>query len=398
MARKAQELGPLQVSRLNDPGHHFVGGVSGLALQIAPGGSRSWVLRVMIGGKRREMGLGGYPDVTLAYARDAAREARAKIKSGIDPINEAKAAKVTLSALRAKQVTFKKSALDYMDAQRPTWKSGKSYDQWLSSLENYVFPSIGQMIVADVDLHHILAILTPIWDTKTETADRVRGRVERILDYAKVARLRSGENPARWKGHLDLMLAAPSKIKNVQHFRALHYKELGEFMRQLRNMPGQGAAALEFTILTVARSEQTRGATWSEIDLEEAMWVIPKERMKSKREHRVPLSEAAIAVLKAQPKMEGTDLVFPSPKLTTLSDATMLGVLKRMKVDAVPHGFRSTFKDWCTELTNYPSEVSEMALAHAVGTKVEEAYRRGDLYVKRVQAMADWAAFCAGRL
>jgi integrase len=210
-----------------------------------------------------------------------------------------------------------------------------------------------------------------------------------------VAGYRIGENPARWKGHLAVMLAAPSKIQETKHFPAISYYDVGAFMQRLKQVEGQGAVALRFTILTAARSGQTRGANWSEIDFDEAMWVIPKARMKAKREHRVPLSESALQILKAQPRIAGTDLIFPASNGKALSDATMSAVLKRMKVEAVPHGFRSTFKDWCSELTNYPPEVSEMALAHAVGDKVEEAYRRGDLLTKRVQAMEDWADFCS---
>lgn len=394
MARKALEMQPLQVNRLKDPGLHFVGGVAGLALQIAPGGSKSWVLRVMVGGRRREMGLGGFPDVTLAGAREAARAARSKIKLGIDPIDEARATRSALVASRAKDVTFQQCALDYLQSQEKSW-SAKSHTQWLTSLENYVFPSIGQLLVRDVKLANILEILKPIWHTKTETASRIRGRIEKILDCAKATDLRAGENPARWKGHLDVMLAAPFKIQETEHFKALPYVEVGSFMQRLKRVEGQGAIALQFTILTAARSGQTRGATWSEIDFNDGTWLILKARMKAKRDHRVPLSAAALQILKAQPRFADTDLIFPSSKGKMLSDATISAVLKRMKVNAVPHGFRSTFKDWCSELTNYPREVSEMALAHTVGDKVEEAYRRGDLYMKRLQVMEDWAEFCS---
>ncbi len=396
MARKAEEMSALQVNRLRVPGLHSVGGVAGLALQIAPGGSRSWVLRAMVAGKRREMGLGGFPDVTLAAAREAARLARSKIKLGSDPIEDARTTRAALAASRAKQITLKACALDFIESQRKSWGE-KSYDQWLSSLEKHVFPTIGSLTVGDLDVSNVLAVLTPIWQNKTETASRVRGRIERILDYAKVGGLRAGENPARWKGHLALMLPAPSKIQDIEHFKAVPYAQMAAFMAKLRGQQGQGAAALTFAILTVARSGQARGATWSEIDMGQAMWVISKKRMKAKKEHRVPLSKPALEILKAQPRIVGTDLIFPSSKGTPLSDATLLAVLKRMRVDAVPHGFRSTFKDWCSELTNYPREVSEMALAHAVGDKVEEAYRRGDLLSKRRLLMEDWAKFCSAQ-
>jgi integrase len=392
MGRKAKELGPLAVKNLKEPGLHFVGGVSGLALQIAPGGSRSWVLRAMMGGKRREMGLGGYPDVTLAGAQEAAREAHASLRKGIDPIELAKAQKSALAASRAKDVTFEKCALEYIASHEATW-STKSHDQWVNSLQSHVFPKIGHLFVRDVDVPQVLEVLRPIWQDITETASRVRGRMERILDWAKVAQLRSGENPARWKGHMEVMLGAPTKVQASEHFKALHYSQVPAFMARLREEKGQGAKALAFAILTAARSTQARGATWSEIDLEAAVWVIPKERMKAKREHRVPLSSGAIELLRLQEEIDGTDLVFPSSDKKMISDATMNAVLKRMKVAAVPHGFRSSFKDWCTEQTGYPREVSEMALAHTVGDKVEQAYRRGDLFDKRREAMQAWTAF-----
>lgn len=383
----------MQVARLKTPGLHFVGGVDGLALQIAPGGSRSWVLRARMGGKRRDMGLGGFPDVTLAQARDAAREARVKIKQGLDPIDEGHQAKRELVASRAKDVTFKACALQYIAAQEKGW-SAKSHKQWLSSLEKHAFPVIGDLIVRHVDQDHVLKVLVPIWHTKTETATRVRGRIERILDWAKVRKLRSGENPAEWKGNLDLQLDPPEKIAEETHFAALPYPELSKFIARLRNRKGQGARCLEFTILTAARSAEARGATWSEIDLQNRVWTIPKERMKGRREHKVPLSSAAMELLRAQPRIEGCDLVFPSAQLGVMSDATMGQILKRMEVDAVPHGFRSTFKDWAIEVAEYPNEMSELALAHTVGSKVEQAYRRGSMFAKRRTQMEEWAAFC----
>jgi integrase len=394
MARKATELGALAVKNLKMPGLHFVGGVAGLALQIAPGGSKSWVLRATMGKKRRDMGLGGYPDVTLAGAQEAARGARKKIREGIDPIDDGKRARSALEASRAHDVTFKEFALSYLARHEEGW-STKSHQQWLRSLETHVFPKIGSLLVRDIDVAHVEQVLDPIWKSKTETATRVRGRIETILDSATVAKHRSGENPARWKGNLKARLVSPKKLKKAEHFKALPYKDVGAFMQRLSKVDGQGARALEFAILTAARSTQARGALWSEISAKEALWVIPKERMKSKREHRVPLSQAALNLLEKQPRIEETDLVFPSVRRKMISDATMSAVLKRMGVDAVPHGFRSSFKDWCSELTHYPPEVSEMALAHAVGDPMEEAYRRGDLLVKRRRVMEDWAKFCS---
>jgi integrase len=249
-------------------------------------------------------------------------------------------------------------------------------------------------MVRDVDLANVLAILEPLWTSKTETATPLRGRIEQVLDWSTARGHRDGLNPARWRGHLDKLLARPSKITRVEHRSALPFPETGVFMQRLREAEGMGARALEFVILTAARSGEVRGAVWSEIDLGAGVWTIPGGRMKAGREHRVPLSPDAVAVVKALPRMAGTDLVFPAPRGGTLSDMTLTAVLRRMKVAAVPHGFRSTFRDWASERTNYPRDVAEMALAHAIGDKVEAAYRRGDLFEKRRRLMTDWAKFC----
>lgn len=395
MPRKARELSALEVNRLKTPGLFAVGGVAGLALQVAPGGSRSWVLRALVAGKRRDMGLGGFPDVTLAMAREKARGQRLLIDQGLDPILARKEAKSALRATAAAARTFSECATAYIDAKSAEWSNPKHRQQWANTLEEYAAPVIGDMLVRDVALPHILRILEPIWTTKTETAARVRGRVEAVLDWATVRGYRDGDNPARWRGHLDKLLAAPAKVAKVQHHRALSVDTVGEFMAALRAERGLGARALEFAILTAARSGEVRGATWDEIDLDKALWVVPASRMKAGKEHRVPLSPTAITLLRSLPKVEGTNLVFPSSKSTPLSDMTLTGVLRRMGVDAVPHGFRSTFKDWASERTSYPAEMSEMALAHTISDKVEAAYRRGDLCQKRSRMMADWAAFCS---
>lgn len=395
LGKKASELGPLAVSRLNKPGLHFVGGVSGLALQVLPSGGRTWVMRAVIGGRRRDMGLGGYPDVTLAGAREAAREARARIRSGVDPIEEARAKRSELKASRAAAVTFSDCARKYIKAHAPAWRNEKHAAQWTSTLETYTYPVMGSLLVRDVGVAHVLSVLEPIWPTKPETASRVRGRVEAVLDWAAARTYRDKENPARWKGHLDKLLPRRSKVAKVEHHTALPVVEIGQFMVELRQQEGMGARALEFAILTAGRSGEVRGATWSEINLKTAVWSIPGDRMKAGREHRVPLSEAAVGLLKGLPTFADNDLVFPAPRGGQVSDMTLTAVLRRMKVDAVPHGFRSTFRDWAAERTNYPRDVAEMALAHAIGDKVEAAYRRGDLFEKRRRMMADWAAFCA---
>jgi integrase len=395
MARKASELGALAVSHLKSPGLHFVGGVAGLGLQVLPTGGRTWVLRATVAGKRRDMGLGGYPDVTLAGAKEAARVAREKIRMGIDPIAERYAALSALRAMQGKAMNFKEAALAYMATHETGWRNTKHAQQWRNSLNAYAYPVIGQLSLRDVELAHIMKILEPIWQGKTETANRLRGRIEQVLDWATVRGYRDGLNPARWRGHLDKLLTAPSKVMKVKHHKALPWAEIGGFMSKLRNAEGMGARALEFTILTAARSGEVRGATWAEIDLGAAEWIVPGDRMKAGKEHRVPLSPAALALLNALPRMAGIDLVFPAQRGGQLSDMTLTAVLRRMGVEAVPHGFRSTFRDWAAECTSYPREAAEMALAHAIGDKVEAAYRRGDLFEKRVLMMADWANFCA---
>lgn len=417
MPKKAAELSPLAVSRLKTPGLHFVGGVAGLALQVLESGGRSWILRVQVGTKRRDMGLGGYPDVTLADAREAARTARDKVRRGVDPIQELKEARAMLKLEQANAVSFSRAAMAYIDTHEAGWKNVKHAQQWRNSLETHAYPHIGEMLVRDIELPHILNVLEPIWRSKTETATRVRGRVEKILDWSTTKGYRQGLNPARWKGHLDNLLPAPNKIAKEEHHPALAIGDVGAFVAELRQQHGMGAVALHFAILTAARSGEVRGATWREIDLDKRVWAIPAARMKAENDHRVPLSDAAVQLLRAQLVVPGTDdalptpaadaLVFPAPRGGMLSDATLLAVIKRMNkqterprwVDpkdgrpAVPHGFRSTFRDWVSERTSYPHEMAEMALAHVISSKVEAAYRRGDLFEKRHRMMADWAEF-----
>lgn len=399
MPKKVKELSALEVGRLTEPGYHFVGGVDGLILQVSPTGSKSWILRTTIGKGRPELGLGGFPDVTLAQAKDRAREMKGMIRKGIDPREEQRNAKSALLAQRATDVTFEEFARQYIEDNEAAW-GDRSHKQWLSSLEKHAFPKIGKLYVRHVDTPQVLEVLEPIWREITETATRVRGRIEKIMAAATVKKMRDGPNPAAWRNHLQLMLPAPEAIMGEEHHPALRYSKMASFMKDLRQHEGQGARCLEFLILTATRSNEARGAAWSEINLKQKIWVIPKERMgKSKKEHRIPLSDSAIDLLKAQPQIEGTDLVFPSPlKGVELSDATLGAVMKRMGIkseEGVPHGFRSTFKDWAMELTDYPSDMSEIALAHKVGSKVEQAYRRGDMFAKRRQQMNDWAKFCA---
>ena len=393
MSRKATELGALAVSRLREPGLHAVGGVSGLYLQVTSSGARSWILRATVGGKRRDMGLGGFPDVTLAFAREKAREARSKIEQGLDPILERERALSLLRAEQAKSLSFEAACQALIDAKSDEWRNPKHRAQWAASLATYAYPTIGKLQVGDVGQAHILSILQPIWKEKTETATRLRGRIEQVLDWARVRGFREGENPARWRGHLDKLLPAPTKIAKVVHHKALPIDAMPGFMAQLRQRKGLSARALEFLVLTAARSGEVRGATWQEIDMEAAVWTVPAERMKAQKEHRVPLSPQALALLAGMPRVEGNDLVFPAPRGGQLSDMTLTNLMRRMELDAVPHGMRSTFRDWAAERTHFPREVAEMALAHTIGNAVEAAYRRGDLFTKRAEMMKEWGDY-----
>ncbi len=385
-------MSALQVAKLAKSKR--VGGVPGLELRIKNDGDRSWVLNFRFAGRDREMGLGPFPEVTLGEARERARKARLKAREGIDPIIDRKAARSALQASTAAAKTFRQCALAFIDSKAPEFKNAKHLAQWSATLETYAFPVMGSVMVRDVALPHIQSVLEPIWITKTETATRVRGRIEAVLDWATASGYRSGDNPARWRGHLDKLLPKPKKVKRVIHHPALKASEMGPFMKRLRGMEGIGARALEFAALTAARSGEVRGATWSEIANAAKVWTIPAERMKADKEHRVPLSEPAMALLASLPRFAGTDLVFPAPRGGMLSDMTLSACMRRMKLDAVPHGLRSTFRDWAGEHTNYPREVAEAALAHVVGG-VEGAYARGDLFEKRRRLMDDWAAFCS---
>lgn len=402
MPKKADELGPLDVKRLSEPGLHFVGGVAGLGLQITDSGSKSWVLRSMVGGKRRKMGLGGFPDVSLADARNAARAAKEKIRNGVDPIDEAKRNRQALAASRAKDVTFKKCAEQYIAAHKASWKNPKHQAQWESTLLTYAYPIIGDMWVRDVKLEHIMQILEPIWHSKTETAKRLRGRIETVLNSAITKGLRDQTNPARWTGGLATVLPSPSKIAKRGHFPAVPVPEMSKVFQQIKDQPGTAAKALQFLILTNVRSHNVRHARWCEIDMQTKTWLIPgedsddsKQRMKTGVSHRVPLSREALRLLESLPKVAGTDLIFPSPrKNVPLSDMAMSKLMKDMELNGVPHGFRSTFRDWSIEKTNFTREVTERAMAHAVGDKTEASYLRSDVFEKRRKLMEMWSNFC----
>ena len=411
MARKCKELSALEVGRISEVGYHHVGGVAGLVLQVSKTGTKSWLLRVLVGGKRREMGLGGFPDVTLARARDKAREVREKIDRGIDPLAERRAARDALAAAVASALTFQQAAEKYIAANEAGWKSAKHAAQWSSSLEMYAYPKIGKLPVSAIETAHVVGVLESIWKSRTETASRLRGRMENILDWARVRGYRKGENPARWRGHLDKMLPARGKVQRVTHHSALDYRDAGAFVAALREVEGMGARALEFAILTAARSGEVRGAAWSEIDTDAGLWTIPAERMKAGREHVVPLSDQALKLLDMLPRMVGCGLIFPSSKCDVLSDMTLTSVIRRMNEACektggagwkdragkvvTAHGFRSTFRDWAGETTASPRDVIEHALAHQLADRAEAAYQRGTLLDKRRRLMADWSRHCS---
>jgi len=397
MPRKARELAPVEVKRLTTPGLYAVGGVAGLHLQVTKSGARSWILRATIGGKRRDLGLGGYPDVTLALAREKARDTREKIAQGIDPVAERQRLRSAALAERLRDMTFEKAAEAVVAKKQAEARNPKHGKQWASTLETYAYPVLGLMSVADIELAHVKQVLEPIWQTKTETATRVRQRIEAVLSWASVHGHRSGENPARWKGNLDAVLPAPTKVSKVEHHRAMPMDKMHDFMLALEKRKGIAPRCLAFVILTAVRSGEARAATWDEIDLAEKVWTIPGDRMKAGREHRVPLSAPAVELLETLPRFPGCNLIFPNTQGRKLSDATLAAVLKRMKLHetATVHGFRSTFRDWAAERTSTPHHVAEMALAHTIKNHAEAAYRRGDLLAKRAKLMQQWADFLA---
>lgn len=397
MPKKAKELSALEVSRLSEPGSHPVGGVPGLYLCVNDGEGKSWILRTMVGSKRRHLGLGGFPSVTLAQAREKARRAKEQVEAGVDPIDKRRETAAQLRREQAQFTTFEEASIQYLAAHGDIWKNNKHRAQWQSTLKTYAFPLIGSLHVKDVSHHHLLQVLEPIWRTKTETASRLRGRIEKILDWATVHNLRSGLNPARWKGHFDKLLPAPTKVKKVVHHPALPISDVKAFMSALALREGVSARALEFCILTAVRSGEVRGSRWKEIDLKSRIWTIPAERMKASQEHRVPLSDSAVKLLHENETSHPEALLFPGTKGQPLSDMSLLAVLKRMRVNAVPHGFRSTFRDWAGEMTSFPRELAEQALAHTLDNKVEAAYRRGDAIEKRRMMMEEWATFCTPR-
>jgi integrase len=398
------KLSAVEVQKVKGPAVLHDGG--GLYLRISPAGSKAWVFRFQLDGKRRDMGLGPYPDISLAEARRRATEHRNQRRDGIDPLDAKTAQRQAQRLAIAKGRSFRECAAEFIEKNRAGWRNAKHRQQWENTLETYVYPTLGNLPVSAIDTGLVVQVLDPIWIEKPETAGRVRGRIEAVLDAATVRGFRQGPNPAQWKGNLAHILPPRAKVRKVVHHAALSFGEMPVFLTALRDREGMAARALEFTVLTAARTGEVLGARWREMDMDLAarVWTVPADRMKAGREHRVPLSDAAIAVLEevrplaltmdGKPDPEAP--VFPGPRRALpMSNMTMLMLLRRMnRGDLTAHGFRSTFSDWAAERTAYPREVVEMALAHAIGNKVEAAYRRGDLFEKRRQLMAAWAEFC----
>ena len=412
MPKIAKELSAIEVKRIKTPGMHFVGGVAGLALQLKNSEAASWILRVRIGGQRKHIGLGGFPQVTLAEARGAAKNQLTLINSGIDPIAKKKIDKSRLKAEAAKAKTFKDCAQEYLQKHQSSYSNIKHAKQWASTLETYAYPIIGNLLVSDLNRKNILDVLEqPIkdqqtnkkigtfWAVRTETASRVQNRIKSIIDFAIVAEYRDKINPATWSGYLDTQLPQPNKISTVNHQPAVPYSEAGDFMAALRKHKTISARALEFLILTGVRSGSVRQAQWEEIDLDNALWTIPAAHTKTRQMHRVPLTKQTIKLLKDLPKIKGQTHVFPSAKGKELSDVALSKLMKDMrkrnefKTDGVPHGFRSTFRDWAADQTNYPDELRKVASGHKVGDSVQQSYQRTDLLEKRRRLMAEWSNF-----
>lgn len=427
MPRVSRELSALDVKRLLHPGTSgnavfAVGGVVGLLMQITPNGGRTWLLRVTVGDRRREIGLGGFPDVTLAQARERAREVKDQIRRGIDPVEERRSARAALIAARRRGLTFSDAVDRCLASKLDGFRNTKHRDQWRNTLQTYAVPELGNMLVQDIAVQDVLRVLSQpvgkggdtLWQAKTETASRLRGRIEAVLSWATVAGHRSGDNPARWTGNLKELLPAASKIAKQDNHPAVKIEDAPRWFDAIRLRDGGGSRALEFTALTAARSREVRGARWDEIDLKAGIWTIPASRMKMDREHRVPLAPGAIALLEGLPRFKDNPLVFPAPRGGEMSDMTLSAAMKRLhaadlagggagfvdrvsKRPAVPHGLRSTFRDWVAEQTHFPGEMAEVALAHKVANAVEASYRRGDMIEKRRAMMAAWADYLTGK-
>lgn len=393
---RINKLNDARIRNLVKPG--LYGDGAGLWLQITRSGARSWVFRFMRNGRARAMGLGPLHTVSLAEARALALKARQDLLGGRDPIEARIRQREKDRVEAAKAITFKEAAESYLVAPRG-WKNVKHASQWRATLETYAYPVLGALPVAVIDTPLVLKVLRPIWATKTETASRVRGRLEAILDSARVEGFRSGDNPARWRGHLDKLLPARSKVARVKHHPAMPYRDLPMFTAELRDRDCISARALEFVILTATRTGEAIGATWDEVDTSERIWRIPGERMKAGKPHSVPLTDRVLEILAGLPRVEGCPYLFPGARIgRAISNMAMLQLMREMRPGFVPHGLRSSFRDWTAEQTPHPAWIAEAALAHAIADKVEAAYRRGELIEKRRTLMGDWAAFCCAEV
>jgi integrase len=416
MPKIVTPLSDLQVRRITRVGWHAVGGVAGLLLQVRKPekvGSqmpRSWILRVKVGDQRQPIGLGSYPQVSLAAAREQAAKLSIEAKQGVNLKAKKIAQRSALISAAAKNKTFQECAESYMDAHSSDYTNDKHRKQWPSTLVTYAYPIIGKMLVSDIAMRDVRNVLEQetvvdknikgkLWYVKTETAKRLLGRIKTVLDYATVNQYRSGTNPAQWTGFLSTQLPSPKKLQKKEHHPAVPYQQMGDFMLKLRSNPSLSAKALELLILTAVRSGSVRNAEWSEIDLDNALWIIPAEHTKARQEHRVPLQPQAIRLLNSLPKLAGTNLIFPSRTGKPLSDMAFSQLMRGMRergeltVEAVPHGFRSTFRDWAAEQTAYPDEIRKAASGHTVGDSVKQAYQRTDLLEKRRRLMTEWARF-----
>jgi len=416
MPKIAKPLNDLQVRRITRVGWHAVGGVAGLLLQVrnpAKDGAqtpRSWILRVKVGDDRQPIGLGPYPQVSLAEAREQAKKLVVEAKLGVNLKVKKRTERSALLSAASKNKTFRECAIAYMEAHASDYTSDKHRKQWPATLEAYAFPVIGKMLVSDIAMRDIKDVLEQetatsdgqtgkLWFVKTETAKRLLGRIKTVLDFATVNEYRSGTNPAQWTGYLDTQLPSPKKLQKVEHHPAVPYALMGEFMSKLRQNESISAKALEFLILTAVRSGSVRMAEWSEFDLDRKLWVIPPEHTKARQEHRVPLQPKAIKLLESLPVMAGTNIVFASPTGKALSDMALSQLMRGMRehgeltVEAVPHGFRSSFRDWAAEQTNYPDEMRKIASGHTVSDAVKKAYERTDLLDKRRNLMNEWGQF-----
>ena len=393
MQRRPQRLTALSITRAKTPGYIHDG--SGLYLQVAPAGSRSWIFRYSLAGKRREMGLGPYPAISLAEARNCATEARSLAKRGMDPIDARNVLRAHRRLEESRSITWDQAVEQFLSTHERTWRNAKHRQQWRNTLTGYASPFLGNFAVASIGTPEVTKVLDAVWHEKPETASRVRSRIERVLDWAQVRGYREGENPARWRGHLDKVFPTRSKIRRVEHHPAVAIDDAPAIYARLSEATGMAALALRFVILTAGRAGEILGAHWSEIDPREAIWTIPSARMKAGHAHRVTLSREALAVLKEAAKYRINDRVFPSSRRgRPISSNSLINALQAAGGgNGTVHGFRSTFRDWCSERTSVSHEVSEMALAHTIGNHVEAAYRRGELLKKRMALMELWSQF-----